>query len=135
MAQSPQPSPSSSSSSAYGGPERRQHPRVAAEDLPILLQGDDRRPLRIRDVSRAGVAFYSEDPIDLMQRVKFAIEVPRADQEPLLVGGEGVVVRCEKLAGALDHYEIAVFFQDLPPDAEQAMQGWIDRRLQERGEV
>ncbi len=40
--------------------DRRKHPRIAAGDLPILLGEDLKTPLRIRDLSRAGVAFYSE---------------------------------------------------------------------------
>ena len=121
---SPQPSPS-----AWSGPERRRHPRVPAQELPLLLQGDERRPLRVRDLSRSGVAFYSEEPLEVLQQVRFALEIP-AEGGPRLVAGQGVVVRCEPVAPALAHYDVAVFFQELDAGGEAVLEAWVARQLE-----
>lgn len=98
-------------------------------ELPLFLQGDQRKPVRIRDISRAGVAFYSEEPLAVMSRMRFAIEFPRPGEPPLLATGEGVVVRCERIAAALDHYEVAIFFNELQPEARSIVSAWVDHRL------
>ena len=109
--------------------ERRQHPRVLASELPILLQEGSDAPLRIRDLSRSGVAFYSETPIAVMTQVRFAIEFPHREAGSTFSEGEGVVVRCERLASALGHYEIAVFFGEVSKDAAMLIQAYVDRNL------
>jgi len=92
--------------------ERRAHPRLAAPDLPLKLAGSG-SPLRVRDISQSGVAFFADSPVALMTRVTFEIELPSEDGSPAAVAGEGAVVRCERLSPALGHYEVAVFFQHL----------------------
>lgn len=109
--------------------ERRQHPRVLAAELPILLREDSGTPLRIRDLSRSGVAFYSESPIAVMTQVRFAIEFPRPGADAVYADGEGVVVRCERLHPSLGHYEIAIFFGEMAREAAGLIQAFVDRRL------
>ncbi|MBC8327437.1 MAG: PilZ domain-containing protein [Planctomycetes bacterium] len=113
--------------------ERRQHPRVLASELPILLQEGSEAPLRIRDLSRSGVAFYTETPVAVMTQVRFAIEFPKRGADSAFAEGEGVVVRCERLAGALGHYEVAVFFGEMPRDCAALIQAYVDLHLASRG--
>ncbi|RMH04003.1 MAG: PilZ domain-containing protein [Planctomycetota bacterium] len=123
------PSPSPLTPLPRPARERRQHPRVRAPELPLLLRRGDAAPHRIRDLSRSGVAFYSEEPIPVMTQVRFAIEFPTAEGDSAFAEGDGVVVRCERLAGALGHYEVAVFFGELPREAAQLIQSYVDGRL------
>jgi hypothetical protein len=109
--------------------ERRQHPRVPAGDLPIQIQMAGQAPLKVRDLSRSGIAFYSESPIAMMTQVAFALEFPRADGASRFAEGHGVVVRCERLASALGHYEVAVFFSELSAEAAALVQGYVDQHL------
>ncbi len=110
--------------------ERRRHPRVGAPELPIQIQGTGDEALRVRDLSLSGVAFYSEHPVPVMTRVRFGIEIPGGSPNaPYTLEGEGIVVRCERLASALGHYEVAVFFSDLGKEASAAIQAYVDRRL------
>ncbi|MFQ5749187.1 MAG: PilZ domain-containing protein [Planctomycetota bacterium] len=111
------------------GKERRRHPRVPGGDLPLLLRGDARTPLRIRDLSHAGVAFFSENPMDEMTRVRFAIEFRVPGQASSLASGEGIVVRCQRLSAALDHYEVALFFHELDPGSEALVDAWVQNHL------
>lgn len=108
--------------------ERRAHPRVAAPDLPLKLAGTG-SPLRVRDISQSGVAFFADSPVALMTRVKFEIELPSEDGASAAVAGEGAVVRCERLSPALGHYEVAVFFQHLEGNSQRDLREYLARVL------
>ncbi|MCX8229813.1 MAG: PilZ domain-containing protein [Planctomycetota bacterium] len=109
--------------------ERRQHPRVPTAEFPLHLEGDDTTTFRVRDISQSGVAFFSEQPLALMTRVRFTFDLPDVDGNPRPVKGEGAVVRCERLAPSIGHYEVAIFFQELAPGSIEVLQGLIDRLL------
>lgn len=102
---------------------------MAAGDLPLLLGEDRSGALRIRDLSSSGVSFYSEEPLNVMTRVRFAIEFPREGQDAALAAGEGVVVRCERVAAALAHFEVAVFFSHLEGQGAEWIRGWVEQHL------
>lgn len=108
--------------------ERRAHPRVAAPELPLILAGSA-SPLRVRDISQSGVAFFADSPVALMTRVKFEIELPAEDGESAQVSGEGAVVRCERLSPSLGHYEVAVFFQHLGGNSLRDLKDYLGRVL------
>ncbi len=106
--------------------ERRRHTRARA-DWPIRLAlADGEHEARVRDVSRAGVSFFLDRPLPLMTRMRIDLELPVADGRRF-VSGNGAVVRCEKISARLDHYEIAVFLQELAePDAD-ALQNYVEQ--------
>jgi hypothetical protein len=107
--------------SAPHGRERRRHPRLRIENLPLSLDGGG--ALRVRDLSRSGVCVFSDQPMRMMTHVRFHFRLPRkADAE---VAGTGVVVRCERLSPALGHYEIAIFFQDFESGSEPLLLGYL----------
>ncbi len=112
--------------------ERRHHPRVPGTDLPFRLQGEYPAPVRVRDISRSGVAFYAEEAIPVMTRVRFLLEIP-GDGSPRVTAGEGVVVRCERLAPALEHYEVAIFFHDMEPTAREYLADYVREHLDATG--
>jgi hypothetical protein len=109
--------------------ERRLHPRVGAPDLPLHLGDDSNALFRVRDVSQSGAAFFAEEPIPVMTKVRFSFALPTADGQESLIQGEGAVVRCARLAPAIGHYEVAIFFQDLAPDCQEAIEAFINQAL------
>lgn len=111
-----------------GQDERRKHPRVQAQDL-LLRQDGGRTPLRVRDISRSGVSFFTEEPLTIMTRVAFTLEFPASTNESQNVSGEGVVVRCEPISDGLAHYEVAVFFSDLQSGTKDLIQNYVSKRL------
>ena len=100
------------------GAERRRHARARA-DLPITVVLDDGiHEAKIRDVSRGGVCFFLDRPVPEMTALKLEFDLP-IDPGVRRITGHGAVVRCEKIARMLDHYEIAVFMHDMAsPDRE-----------------
>lgn len=105
------------------GRERRKHPRTPVAHLPLSLE--DGRPLRVRDLSRAGVCVFADEPLRMMTHVRFRFDLGAGGGE---IAGEGVVVRCERLSPALGHYEIAIFFQRLDAGSD----GRLERFLAEQ---
>lgn len=104
------------------GRERRKHDRALA-DLPITVVLDDgAHEAKIRDVSRGGVCFFLDRPVAEMTALKIEFDLP-VDVGVRRISGHGAVVRCERIGKHVDHYEIAVFMQDMAaPDRETIAQ-------------
>ena len=101
--------------------ERRTHPRTPAPDIPLRIGPEEGNGFRVRDLSKSGVAFFSESSIPLMTLVQFTLEIPDPGGDSRQVFGQGAVVRCEPLAPSVGHFEVALFFQDLEDEAAR----WI----------
>lgn len=117
-----QPDPPSSPTQS----ERRKWQRAQAE-WPITVQLDDGpHEARIRDVSRGGLCFFLDRPVKEMTllRVEFDLPVTSGVRR---IAGLGVVVRCERISLALDHYEIAVFLQEMAPPDRETIEGYVSR--------
>jgi hypothetical protein len=120
-----QPKPSSSRrNAAASGAERRRWAR-AQSDLPITVTlAGGVSPARVRDVSRAGVCFFLDRPIPMMTVLDVAIEV-KTSAGPRNIRGHGAVVRCERIAKAVDHWEVAVFLNDMSESDRRAMEEYV----------
>jgi len=105
--------PSSSRSEPHRKvPERRRTPRARA-DWPISLSlPDGRFEARVRDVSGSGVCFFLDRPVPAMTVLSIDLELPVEGGLRYLTA-RGVVVRCERISERLDHYEIAVFLNEI----------------------
>jgi hypothetical protein len=111
------------------GRERRRWERADA-DLPLRFSlNDEKREARVRDLSRAGVCFFLDRPIPLMTVLEVSLEL-RVDGGVRRVGGYGAVVRCEKIAKAVDHYEIAVFMHDMAEADRGCIESFVRARQQ-----
>ncbi len=110
--------PSASEPPSPSGRERRQWSRARAE-WPVTLQLEDgAHEAKIRDVSRGGLCFFLDRPVPEMTVLQMDFELPVASGVRR-IRGQGVVVRCERISQALDHYEIAVFTQEMAdPDRD-----------------
>lgn len=100
------------------GAERRRHPRVPFDWPVTIALPDGEHAARLRDVSRAGVCFFLDRRIPEMTVLRLAVDLPErgtgaARSPEYTVRGSGVVVRCRPLSPHVDHFEVAVFLNDI----------------------
>ncbi|MEE8469213.1 MAG: PilZ domain-containing protein [Planctomycetota bacterium] len=119
----PQPRPNSDPSQ---GPERRQWQRVQAEWPITVVLDDGPHEARIRDVSRGGVCFFLDRPVPEMTALRIEFDLP-VEGGVRRISGLGAVVRCERIAQALEHYEIAVFLQEMADPDRETVEAYVDR--------
>ena len=112
------------------GRERRKYPRAGAEwPLEIALTSGVHKA-RLRDVSRAGLCFFMEEPIPAMTVLKIGLDLP-VENGVRRISGSGAVVRCEPISAGVHHYEIAVFLHDLAESDREALDEHAGRVLGE----
>jgi hypothetical protein len=93
--------------------------------MPITLQTPRGAvQARMRDVSRAGVCFYMDQPLPLMTMLQ--LDLPLGKH---LIRGGGAVVRCEKISKHLDHWEVAVFLHDMTESDRDLLDSYINQKL------
>jgi hypothetical protein len=109
---SSQPEPLQTPSVGSGRPDQRRHPRARAEWPITIVLDDGAHRAMIRDVSRGGVCFFLDRPIEEMTVLRIEFDLPR-DAGIRKVSGVGAVVRCERISKVIEHYEIAVFMTDM----------------------
>ena len=118
-------SPNAAAPHPAGGAERRKHARGRA-DLPItVLLDDGTHEAKIRDVSRGGVCFFLDRPLAEMTALEIEFDLPMGPGIRR-VRGMGAVVRCEKIARMVDHYEIAVFVHDMAAPDRETIASYVD---------
>jgi len=118
MTSSAKPTPS--------GRERRAHPRAACEGSLTLQLDDGAYRARLRDVSRAGICFYLDRPVAEMTVLAVRIELSgKHAGEPTRIDGRGVVVRCLPISKGVEHYEIAVFLNDLADSQRERLDRFV----------
>ena len=116
------------------GDERRAHPRAAVDwPVTIALQ-DGEHEARLRDVSKAGVCFYLDRRVPEMTMLRLELDVPApaatvasGDDGPdeVRISRNGVVVRCRALAPSLEHYEVAVFLNDMTEEDRERLADFV----------
>jgi len=117
----------SASQAPATGRERRRWPRAKA-DWPISLDlPEGRYEARVRDISEAGVCFFLDRPLGLMTQLAVDLELP-SDKQAVAIQGTGIVVRCETISKALEHYEIAVFMPELTDLQKGAIRIFVSSR-------
>lgn len=103
------------------GPERRQHPRVRSDRPATVSVAGTPREVRLRDLSAAGLCFFSEEPFREMTLLEVRLDLP--EQAPL--SASGAVVRCERISRHLEHYEVAVFLHGLGDADRRRLQAYV----------
>src|SRR5262247_2521992 len=108
------------------GSERRRWMRSEA-DLPVTLNlAGGRSEARLRDISRAGICFFLDRPIPLMTVLELSVSLP-VPGGVRRIGGHGAVVRCEKIAKRVDHYEVAVFLHEMAESDRRVIEEFVAR--------
>ena len=111
--------------------ERRRWARADA-DIPVTISlVGGKSQARVRDISRAGVCFYLDRAIPLMTVLEVALEL-RTAAGVRRVGGHGAVVRCEKIAKAVEHYEIALFVHEMSDADRRTVEEFVASRASAR---
>jgi len=106
------------------GSERRRWTR-AGVDLPVTVSlSGGRSEARLRDISRAGVCFFLDRPIPLMTVLELSVSLP-VKGGLRRVGGHGAVVRCDRIAKAVDHYEVAVFLHEMAEADRRTIEDFV----------
>jgi hypothetical protein len=119
-----QPSSPQGGKPERSGSERRRWARADAE-LPVTVNlSGGRSEARLRDISRAGVCFFLDRPIPLMTVLELSVSLP-VKGGLRRVGGHGAVVRCERIAKALDHYEVAVFLHEMAEADRRTIEDFV----------
>lgn len=109
------------------GAERRRWAR-ANLDLPITVTlPGGKSEARVRDVSRAGVCFFLDRPIPMMTVLEVALDLATPSGVKH-IAGHGAVVRCEKIAKAIQHWEIAVFLHEMSDADRRAIEEYVGAR-------
>ncbi len=114
----------SRASAMPSGADRRLHPRANA-DWPIHLSlAEGPCEGKLRDLSKGGCCFFLDRPIPLMTVLRVRLELPVQDGVRRIMG-TGAVVRCEKISARIDHYEIAVFLQEVAEPDREALEEFV----------
>jgi hypothetical protein len=74
------------------------------------------------------VCFFSDRPIPEMTLLGVHLDVPAHDGASRTVDARGAVVRCEPISPHLEHYEVAVFLNDIASEDRQAIADYVRRR-------
>ncbi|MEO0651050.1 MAG: PilZ domain-containing protein [Planctomycetota bacterium] len=113
---------------SWSGREQRKHPRARAEwSARIAVEGGFTE-VQLRDVSAAGVCFFSDQPIPELTLLGLHLDVPEPNGGQRAVDARGAVVRCEPISPHLEHYEVAVFLNDIASEDRQALADYVRRR-------
>lgn len=108
------------------GRERRAHPRADCDGSITLQLEDGEHRARLRDVSRAGICFFLDRPLGEMTLLAVRIDLPARAQRPAArIEGKGVVVRCLPIAPAVDHYEIAVYLNEIGDPQRASLDAFV----------
>jgi len=108
------------------GAERRQHPRIPSDITLQVSLDDGGHTARLRDVSESGICFFLDRAIEEMTILEVAFDVP-APEGFHKVETTGVVVRSRKISPAVDHYEVALFFNGLDETARTALRTFVSK--------
>ena len=106
------------------GAERRQHLRIPSELSIDVALDDGPHQARLRDISESGLCFFLDRPIEEMTILQVGFQLP-SDKGLHSVSTTGVVVRSRKISPAVDHYEIALFFNGLDSASRLALQSFV----------
>lgn len=113
--------------------ERRKFPRVKDGELSLKLKLDDFDSItHTLNISSSGVYCKLDKELPLMSRVKLVLMIPDADKESSLKDLEvsGVVVRQHPVTidGAIKHYDVAIFFEDLSDKDKDVIAAYVAKR-------
>jgi hypothetical protein len=112
--------------------ERRGSQRIEDRGLSLKLEGFDSITHTL-NISPSGVYCKIDKPLPLMSRVRLKLMIPdqtREDGQARNLDVGGVVVREHPVMvdGAVKHYDIAIFFEDLSAKDKEAITSYISNK-------
>lgn len=110
-------------------PTERRRSKRAPADLPITIDSSTGRlKARVRDLSNSGICFFLPEPMPEMTAVKVDLELPIGGKIEK-ISGDGAVVRCQRIASGVEHYEVAIFFTHLRDEGKKILDGYVTAKL------
>jgi hypothetical protein len=132
------------------GPDRRAHPRADADfTLSLDLPSPQDQGIRVKDISKAGICCFLEEPIPVMTEVAVRLVIPEPGGESTEIRCNGAIVRCDPPAeSSLDAresdsvaasagpsptpapgpFEVAIFFLDLDEPERAVIERYVRSR-------
>lgn len=111
--------------------ERRQFPRLDDSTLSLKLEGFDSITHTL-NISTSGVYCKVDKELPLMSRVKLMLMVPDVAKDSGITNLEvsGIVVRQHPVIidGAIKHYDMAIFFEDLSGRDKEIISAYINKK-------
>lgn len=101
--------------------ERRRAPRALAS-FSVQLSLADGKPATLKDISEIGLCCTSPVEVPEMTMLAVDFQLPGQAQKHRV---QGAVVRCEPARGRPSQFEIAVWFQEVPPATRSALKGFV----------
>ena len=114
--------------------DRRRAPRIEDEGLSIKLNaGDFDTVTHTLNVSTSGIYCKVEKEIPLMSRVRLVLMIPdlsKDDKSTKRLEVDGVVVREHPVIidGQNKHYDVAIFFDNLPAKDKEIISSYISKK-------
>jgi len=107
--------------------ERRKYPRLNMKSEFNLKISDEESTaaLRIINISASGIYCQSSRPVSLFREIEVSLKLPGVLN---IITCIGVVVRCEKVKGK-EKYNLAIFFNDIPPKDKNTLSEYIEKKL------
>ena len=116
------------------GNERRREPRIHDEGVSLKLQSDGFDSItHTLNISASGLYCKVDKEIPIMTRLKLMLMLPDITKPGKPVKSieiDGVVVRAHPVIidGKTKHYDVAVFFDFIPPKSKEMINNYIARR-------
>jgi hypothetical protein len=112
--------------------ERRHAQRIEDHDLSLKLDGFDSITHTL-NISLSGVYCKVDKELPLMSRVKLMLMVPDASKDGTKTRNlevTGIVVREHPVIidGAIKHYDMAIFFDNLSDSDRETISAYISRK-------
>ena len=114
--------------------ERRKFPRFRDKGLSLSLKvGDFDSVTHTLNISPSGVYCKVDKEIPVMSRVRLVLMLPASgggEANPKKLRVEGIVVRQHPVLvdGIPKHYDVAIFFDNLPPGDRDAIAAYIETK-------
>jgi hypothetical protein len=101
---------------------RRRWPRARAEWPITLALPDGTFEAQLRDVSSSGLCFFLDREIPEMTVLQVRLDLPDGGRE---IRAVGAVVRCKRVSPAMEHFEVALFLQEITPTDKDALAEFV----------
>jgi c-di-GMP-binding flagellar brake protein YcgR len=121
--------------------EKREYPRLKDDRISLKVKsGDIDAITKTLDISASGVYCKVENEIPLMSRIKILLILPNPDKKEIgesktiSVDTDGVVVREHPVIvdGKIDHYDVAIFFDNISTVDREAILNYINHRAEKK---
>ena len=118
------------------GSEKRRYQRLKDGNISLKVKaGDSDIITKSLDISASGVYCKLEKEIPLMSRIKVILVIPKIAQDQteqkVKIETDGVVVREHPVIidGEVDHYDAAIFFDNIAVRDKDAILNYINHKV------